>query len=269
MGICLFLALSEELNKGLMNIVVLDDVVMSVDANHRKNLCSLLTKSFPDNQFLITTHDKHWKNQLEHEGIVTKDGLIEFYNWNLNLGPQVHYQVNLWDKINNFIKNDDISSAAALLRKGMEEYFSYVCDSLKVQVTYKLEGGYELGDLLIPAMKQYSDLVKKSRAAAISWVKDEEPLKEQDSVRVAIFKRVNVEQWAINRSVHYNNWENFSRGDFQPVVDAFQDLCGLFKCNKCGKILYLTFERYKPVNVRCNCSDINWNLSKNPDKIVK
>jgi recombinational DNA repair ATPase RecF len=67
MGLCLYLALSEQLNKGLMNLTILDDVVMSVDADHRRELCHLLAKSFPDQQFIITTHDKTWANQLKRQ----------------------------------------------------------------------------------------------------------------------------------------------------------------------------------------------------------
>jgi DNA repair exonuclease SbcCD ATPase subunit len=64
MGLCLYLALAERLTKGLIDMIILDDVMMSVDADHRRQACNLLAKSFPDRQFLITTHDKTWANQL-------------------------------------------------------------------------------------------------------------------------------------------------------------------------------------------------------------
>ena len=41
MGICLFLALNEELVKGQLGLIVLDDVMMSVDSGHRKDVLSL------------------------------------------------------------------------------------------------------------------------------------------------------------------------------------------------------------------------------------
>lgn len=62
MGLCLYLALAERLNGGLINLFILDDVVMSVDSDHRRELCHLLATSFPDMQFLITTHDRTWTN---------------------------------------------------------------------------------------------------------------------------------------------------------------------------------------------------------------
>jgi hypothetical protein len=32
----------------------------------------------------------------------------------------------------------------------------------------------------------------------------------------------NVGNWAVNKAVHYNEWANFGKRDFEPVVAAFQ-----------------------------------------------
>jgi recombinational DNA repair ATPase RecF len=52
MGICLFLALAERLTKGKFDITLLDDIVMSVDSGHRKDLCRVLKDQFRDRQFI-------------------------------------------------------------------------------------------------------------------------------------------------------------------------------------------------------------------------
>ncbi len=78
MGVCLFLALSEKLTEGFIDLIVLDDVVMSVDADDRRDLCNVLAKNFPNKQFLITTHDRTWAMQLKNNGVVKQDGLHEF-----------------------------------------------------------------------------------------------------------------------------------------------------------------------------------------------
>ena len=43
----------------------------------------------------------------------------------------------------------------------------------------------------------------------------------------------------MNPAIHYTNWENLSKTDFQPVVDAFRDLYGVFTCAKCGGLLHV------------------------------
>jgi len=264
MGVCLYLVLSERLAKGLIDLVILDDVVMSVDVDHRRDLCRVLASSFPNRQFLITTHDKTWANQLKSEGVIGPQGVVELYNWNIDTGPQVSYQVDLWERIEEDMQRNDIPSAAARLRRGLEQYFGMVCDALQVPVRYRLNGQLDLGDFTIPLMNGYSKLVKKARKSAISWNNTELQMKfdEMDSIRKEVYTRTYAEQWALNANVHYNNWIDFSENDFRPVAEAFQDLCGLFVCANCGGMLSVATTGMKPVGIRCNCGRVNWNLTE-------
>jgi hypothetical protein len=268
MGLCLYLALAEQLTGGLIDLVILDDVMMSVDADHRRELCHLLATSFRDRQFLITTHDKTWANQLRYEGIVDSRRAIEFFNWNIDTGPQVNCEVDMWSQIEEDLQKNDVPSAAAKLRHGSEAFFGMVCDSLKAQVTYNLTGRWELGDFLPAAIGQYRKLIKQAKKAAQSWgEKDKfEILSELDSTASQIFARCNAEQWAVNVNVHYNAWANFSKKDFQPVVEAFQDLYGLFICSKCRGALRVATVGASPVSVRCNCGSVDWNLEEKGKK---
>jgi hypothetical protein len=262
MGLCLFLALAEYLTEGIIDLIVLDDVVMSVDVGHRRKLCRVLAESFPDRQFLITTHDKTWSKQLSVEGIVRTKEIIEFYNWCLELGPQVNYEADMWESIKKDLDNGDVSSAAQKLRRGCEGFFGHVCDSLHAEVRYKLDGRWELGDFLPAAMNRYRSLLKKAKIAAHGWGNQEsfEKLQELDSTVGQIYSRCGVEQWAVNANIHYNNWANFSKNDFYPVMEAFEDLCALFVCRKCGGMLSLATKGLKPILVRCNCGVVNWSL---------
>jgi ABC-type iron transport system FetAB ATPase subunit len=262
MGVCLYLALSERLTQGLINITILDDVIMSVDASHRRKVCSILSKYFPDKQFLITTHDKTWSNQLKSEGVIRSSGMIEFYNWNIETGPHVNYEVDIWDRIGKYLEANDVPSAAALLRRGLEEFFAYVCDTLEADVRYQLDGSNDLGDFLPAAMGKYRSLLKKAKKSAQSWTDTKlfEQLNEIDSTVSPIYARTYAEQWAVNANVHFNNWATFSREDFTPVVEAFQDLQSLFICQNCGTIFRIAKQGTTPVSVRCNCGSVNWNL---------
>lgn len=262
MGLCLYLALEEKLTEGLIDLLILDDVVMSVDSDHRRQLCRLIAKEFPQRQFLITTHDKTWANQLKTEGIVNTASSIEFYNWNVEAGPQVSSEEIVWDKIAQDVSNGDISSAAARLRRGSEHFFAMVCDSLQASVIFKLNSRWELGDYLPAAISQYRSLLKKAKIAAQSW-KDTEAIKmfsELESTSGQIYSRTNVEQWVINASVHYNNWANLSPQDFIPVVESFQDLFRVFICSNCNSMIYVAKNGIKIVNVKCRCGKVNWNL---------
>ena len=267
MGLCLFLALNEELSKGQSDLIALDDVVMSVDTGHRKDVCRLITEKFPDRQFLITTHDRTWARQLRQERIVDSANLIEFTSWSVETGPHVHQQIDLWEAIAKDLDRPDVPEAAFKLRRGSEDYFESVCDALGAQVTYNSATQWELGDWLPSAMTQYRTLLQKARGAAQSWGDDElrANLDELESVRTQIFGRTHVEQWAINDSVHYNNWGNMTQNDFFPVVEAFRDLFGLFLCSSCTRMIEAVPPGRSSEVVKCPCSKVNWNLRHKPN----
>lgn len=121
---------------------------------------------------------------------------------------------------------------------------------------------WELGDFLIAAMNKYKELLKAAEKCARSWGDSQSltELEEQDSIRKSIYGRSYAEQWAINPTVHYNRWVDFSEKDFRPVAEAFHDLFNLFTCSNCKSILRLSTTNNKTASVRCNCGKVNWNL---------
>ena len=267
MGICLYLALAERLTQGFIDLIILDDVMMSVDAPHRREICNLLANFFKGRQFFITTHDQTWARQLQSEGVIKAKNRIEFSNWTIENGPSVNISGDIWDEIDDDLEINDIPSAAAKLRRGSEEYFSQVCSALHAPVRFNLSGQYELGDLLSGAMSEYRSELKHAKEAANSWGNTEElnRLKQIDEFSKNVFTRLNMERWAVNPALHYNQWADFTPQDFKPVVDIFRDLFSIFQCNKCGTLLHLVINGPRPEAVKCNCGEVNWNLKENED----
>ncbi|MBA7577689.1 DNA replication and repair protein RecF [subsurface metagenome] len=267
MGVCLFLALSEHLNTGLIDLVILDDVVMSVDVGHRRAFCSVLAKNFPDKQFIMTTHDTTWANQIRSEGLVNSKQMLKFYDWSVDDGRRIHYEADVWNRIEEDLKKNDISAASAKLRNGLEEFTRFVCHNLRAKVPYTLDDVGSMGDFLQAAIGTYNDLLSKAKVAANSWNrKDEvERLKQIDDKAKAIIKRALGEQWTINTTVHYNAWANLGKVDFTPVVYAFKELCdSVFSCDNegCESVLKVTLDGATISGVRCKCGNVNWNLIK-------
>ena len=267
MGICLYLALAERLTQGFIDLIILDDVMMSVDAPHRREICNLLANFFKGRQFFITTHDQTWARQLQSEGVIKARNRIEFSNWTIENGPSVNISGDIWDEIDDDLERNDIPSAAAKLRRGSEEYFSQVCSALHAPVRFNLSGQYELGDLLSGATAEYKRELKHAKEAANSWGNTDEleRLKEIDEFSRNVFTRLNMERWAVNPALHYNQWADFTPQDFKPVVDIFRDLFSIFQCNKCGTLLHLVINGPRPEAVKCNCGEVNWNLKENED----
>ena len=264
MGVCLFLALNDELAMPRLDLVVLDDVIMSVDSDHRKDVCRLLKDQFSDRQFIITTHDRTWSQQLKQEQVVQAKRLIDFTGWTVEDGPNTHQRLDLWADISDDLEHDRVREAAFKLRRGSEEFFEGACDALGAKLVYNSGLRWQLDDWLPAAMSQFKDLLSEARRAAASWENGtaQTELLELESVRSQTFGRTYVEQWAINTTVHYNAWENMTPQDFTPVVEAFRDLHSLFQCSSCGFPLEAIPPKPVSTVVKCKCGKVNWNLQK-------
>lgn len=63
LGLCIFLAFAKRFNTD-WPLLVLDDVVSSVDAAHKRRVAAMLFREFGDRQLFVTTHDARWFNEL-------------------------------------------------------------------------------------------------------------------------------------------------------------------------------------------------------------
>lgn len=265
MGICLFLALAEHLNSEHVGLVVLDDVVMSVDSGHRRSFCAMLVKHFPTVQFIITTHDTTWANQLRSVGLVSRKQMLKFSNWDVTTGPLIDYEADMWSKIEADLLRDDVPAAAAKLRRGMEEFCRIMCDSLKALVPYSIEDANDFGTYYSSALGRYRELLGVAKRSANSWNKKDILLElDMKSEHLAkVVSDIQSEQWAVNKAVHYNEWAHLGKEDFEPIVKAFKQLYEtVYLCEnlECNSIVQIVYDKGNTVGVKCKCGQTNWNL---------
>ncbi len=244
---------------------VLDDVVMSVDSQHRKQFCKLLKTTFPHTQFVITTHDQVWARQLRSEGIVSAKSAVAFHTWTVETGPILDEIAEVWEQIDADLAKNEVPTAAARLRRHLEYVASDLADELGAKVGFRADGGYDMGELLSAVIGRQGELLKLAAKAAKSWDDTEQLVKvtELQKARVAILTAQADEQWVINKAVHYNEWADLSKNDFKPVVATFKQLLQQFRCEKpkCDSWLSLT-PRHDPVDLRCACGTLRLNLKE-------
>jgi hypothetical protein len=265
MGVCLYLALMKRLFGDQFTFALLDDVVMSVDAGHRYQFCKLLKTYFPNTQFIITTHDRLWAEQMKAAGLVTSKTSLAFHSWTVDTGPLVESNDEIWDEISGALAKGKVEVAAAALRHHLEYISRLLADQLSASVPFRADGNFELGDLLPQVLHRMRELFGKAADAAQSWGNNDAKQaagKAKEALLLAA-KASNVEQWAVNKAVHYNEWANFGKTDFTPVVAAFKELLACFRCTSCGSWLYV-MPRTSPDSLRCACNTVNFNLKQRP-----
>jgi len=113
-------------------------------------------------------------------------------------------------------------------------------------------------------------LYKTAKATAQSWGDNAgfDAITQCHSAFTTAVIKSNSEQWEINPAVHYNEWANFQRQDFVPVVAAYRELERQFECPSCGDLIYLVQTGKTKEAVRCGCAKVNFNLKAKPKDAV-
>lgn len=266
MGVCLYLALMKRLLGDSFTIALLDDVVMSVDADHRYQFCKLLMREFPNTQFVIATHDKVWAEQMRSANLVTRKTSMVFDSWSVDTGPLVESNPEIWAEIDAALAKGKVEVAAPILRRHMEFVARLLADQLGAQTVFRADNNYDLGGLLPSAFSRLSELMGKAVNSAQSWGNENQ--KTSVLERKQRLKQANTykgeEDWTVNKAVHYNEWANFSPNDFKPIVQAFKDLLACAQCDDCGSWLYIEPKNSSPGGLRCSCNLVNFNLKQKP-----
>lgn len=262
MGLCLYLALMKHTLGDKFTFAVLDDVLMSVDTGHRREVCHLLKSEFPKTQFILTTHDRVWLQYMKTEGLI--DRSQSFGGWTVDAGPRVWDDHDIWTEIQNELDKDDVARAAWLLRRYLEYIAIILADKLRARIEFRGDGHYDLGDLLPHVLKGWRKRLEDGEKSAAHWQREDEKaaIAEKRAKAKDLIAKSNTEQWAINPAIHFNEWANLQRHEFQEVVNAFKSLLENLRCENpnCKSYLYVLPRKGKAQEMRCNCGTTSINL---------
>jgi SMC domain protein len=259
MGICLFFALSEKISNSKLNLVLLDDVVMSIDIDHRKNFCKLLKEQFPNKQFIITTHDYIWRKELESQGVIQKKNVIHFKAWNIEHGPYVETGSNIWDAINQHLTKGNKSEAIGLMRYYMEEFFSGICEKYGLLVPYSTSGRWTLENVSAPVNAFYRKAIGMAKSSALSYHRPTERIDEFKHSFEQACKELKINQWMINTNTHFNVWaQGFSVDELKSLCKAVKKYCDLFECPECNGLITVESKNLEPQRIFCNCGNFSF-----------
>ena len=162
LGLCIFLALYNKIYEHF-SILILDDVVSTMDSRHREKVCQLLFEHFGDKQFIITTHDTIWFEQLKAaqrvHGLNNKFKNYNIVGWDEDGGPDIRPNIVRWEKINESLKNGDKYCADYEGRRYLEWLLEDICNKTIAKIPAKYTKKYEVSDLLEPAKSRLNKLI--------------------------------------------------------------------------------------------------------------
>ena len=242
LGLCIFLAFVKKFNEEC-NLIVLDDVVTTIDAQHREHICELLYEQFKDHQLFITTHDGIWYEQLRgHQracGIEGKFKNLAIIRWEPDTGPLIEPYKPRWERIQKRINSSDKPGAGIEGRNYLEWLLKKICEATRAAIPFKIDGKYVVSDLWNPAKHRVGKLVK------------EDEFREKAQQR---FQGLEGTIIMGNLLSHDNPLaDTVSIQEVKRFCEAIHELNNLFGCPNCGSFLkyYQDMKKLRCPNSRC------------------
>ena len=203
-------------------IVILDDVVTSYDAEHRKAIAAMLAKYFANFQVILVTHDERFfvylKDHLPGSSWVFK----RIKTLDKDYGPRFHDHVIADDVIDQKLNNGE--SAANDIRQAEEEWLLTICRDFRLEVEIRSVHkpySYDRSELAIALYKFLKD--RKIAIPNVPGVSNPFLLSLQKG---------DVENFGSHFSDDPSAWA--SLGDEQLRWKEFKYFRGLFVCQNCG-----------------------------------
>ena len=259
MGICLFFVLSDRLSETDLQIMLLDDVILSVDVGHRKRLAKLLVDEFNNRQIILTTHDNVWNEQLQTERFAAGPNIIELQRWTIDTGPIFREIQPIWDSITDDLELNRVDSVGFRLRRWAESFAKTLCHNFRAPVPFRLDGKYSLSDVLDPARSSFKKYLNKAlnRAQRRNDTALTDMLKSFQIKTAQAYEAIDKEYWILNFTSHDNQAGKLTSEEILDAVTAFQEFCDLFHCPKCCCLMELSGERDV---ITCRCGHISWKV---------
>jgi len=151
LGLCLFLATVRIFNPP-GSLLVLDDVLTSIDREHRRRVGELLFQEFADYQIVLTTHDEHWHDLLNTSarawGIQGKWAFVKVEGWSVDSGPSLSEVDTTWEFVDAHLTEADFRELGGPFRLILEDFLKRTAAKLELKVRFKLDGKYTAGDFV-------------------------------------------------------------------------------------------------------------------------
>jgi hypothetical protein len=251
LGLCIFLALAKrEATKD--RPVILDDVIISLDRNHRGMIVELLEKEFVSRQVIILTHDRDWYTELRQqldERAWTFKALRPYET--PQIGIRWSHKTTTFDDARAQLKERP-DSAGNDARKIMDVELSLIAEHLQIRLPYLR---FEKNDRRLAHDFLERFIAEGGRCFQIKVGTDFlvhgeaiEALSNADDLLLS---------WA-NKASHSFD---VMRPEATKLIDVCETALAYFKCPSCRKNIWFA-NAGGPEWVQCQCGGIRWRYGK-------
>jgi hypothetical protein len=225
LGVCVFIALAKYY-KTESSILILDDILTSVDAQHMDRFMGMLheqSKFF--NKIIVTTHYRPWKDRYKFaRSAVSNIDVIELKPWSLNNGIQVSEFKQALVELKETSKPESFDRQIVASKAGivLESMLDFITLKYKCSLPRNGRNEYTLGELVGGIDSKLSKLLKIRTGG-----------KEVDLK--PILDTATDSQWIRNQvGCHFNlSGSDITDGDVQNFAVSTIKISEILLCPKC------------------------------------
>lgn len=251
LGLCIFLAMAKRESDNDRPLI-LDDVVVSFDRNHRGMIVEVLEKCFNKRQVLLLTHDREWYTELRQQ--------LEGKTWGFktllpyetpDIGIRWSHKTTTFDDARSHLKERQ-DSAGNDARKIMDIELALIAERLLIRLPF-MRADRNDKRMVHDFLKRFvadgkNCFQKKVGTEYVIHTDALDALDEADRLLVS---------WA-NRGSHTFD---VVRSEAAKLIDSCEKALEFFKCSSCGKGIWFADVKGSEW-VQCQCGEIRWRYGK-------
>ncbi len=232
LGICVFVALAQTETDD-KTVIVLDDVLSSVDAPHSDRLMKVLQDEAPNfDQIVITTHYRPWRERFRFRASDSVQ-LIDLERWSLSRGICAGKTRFRLDELREATAATPFDRQIAASKAGvlLEELLKSICLRYRCKLPAMIEANHSLGDLAsaIPPKLEKIVLVEVGCSAT--------PASPSSVIVGPLIRNATRWMWVRNSvGAHFSTpGLDVPDDDVREFAEACMDLAVNLVCEKCGE----------------------------------
>jgi len=253
LGLCVFLAMAS-LDDSEDKPIIMDDIVSSLDREHRASLASLFVKYFSHRQLIILTHDSEWFRELKDRLPENQYKFLKLKPWRMpEEGVCVTDSKGDFDDARSLL-NTDSNCAANRARAIMDYRLAKACENLRLPMVYK-SGDRNDHRTCYDFMTRI--LADSKRCLTVVNENGEKVTERQEEIIADWSEALTLlKSWG-NRASHSGSSTKVESG---KLIDVCEKACNDFKCPSCEKYLWFLADPSSPTptKFRCHCGKLGW-----------
>ncbi len=247
LSLCIFLALLR-LDQAYDGPIILDDIISSLDREHRGRLVDVLLNDLGDRQVLLFTHDKEWFAELRARLPAANWKFMNLRPWqNPEIGLQWSASTDTFDDARSLI-SVDAEAAGNKVRAIMDTQLAIAAEKLHIAMPY-LRGdrndyrtSVDFHERMISEGKQ-----RLRKKEGKSWPIYPEPIVDWQEANNLLLA------WA-NRASHTGSLVDT---EAEQLVEVCEKAHRHFRCQSCGDPIWIADQSSRD-RLQCACGEIQW-----------